>query len=449
MDEKMDNIVEEVAEVRQKIRRRTASLQTKIIGLIIGSAVLVLIGALIDIKLHGKGVQGAELMGLIRGMVITAVASSIVGVIMAKLMVGNMIKSLNRTMEILDAAAAGDLTKDVENADLERKDEMGILANGISDVLESLKKLIGYVGTTTDSVHDSVVSLNKMTADTSTSSESVAQTMTEMANGATQQAIETQAVSEAIHKIGDGIEQTSSAVKALLENAEQMKKTGAAGVDSVEELEAISEKVKTQIAIIYEQTNTTNESAQEIHKATELIASIANETNLLALNASIEAARAGESGRGFAVVAEQIKNLAEQSNQSAKTIEDIISHLLTQSEQAVKTMNTVDAIIGLQADKVEMTKNVFDSVNSGLMVTVNGIETISSNTNVLEQAKGQVVTSIETLSAIAEQNAASTEETAASTEELAATIESIMEEVERLDVASQELVKRMNAFQIY
>ena len=193
----------------------------------------------------------------------------------------------------------------------------------------------------------------------------------------------------------------------------------------------------------------TNRLILPIHKATELIASIANETNLLALNASIEAARAGESGRGFAVVAEQIKNLAEQSNQSAKTIEDIISHLLTQSEQAVKTMNTVDAIIGLQADKVEMTKNVFDNVNSGLLVTINGIETISNNTSVLEQAKGQVVSSVETLSAIAEQNAASTEETAASTEELAATIESIKSEVERLDVASQELVRKMNAFQIY
>ena len=112
-------------------------------------------------------------------------------------------------------------------------------------------------------------------------------------------------------------------------------------------------------------------------------------------------------------------------------------------------MNSVDAIIGLQADKVEMTKNVFDNVNSGLLVTVNGIETISNSTSVLEQAKGQVVSSVETLSAIAEQNAASTEETAASTEELAATIESIKSEVERLDVASQELVRKMNAFQIY
>lgn len=449
MDEKLDNMAEEAGEATKKVRKRAASLQTKIMGLVIGPAVLVLIGGIIDINLHVKGVEAKEVAGLVRGMIITAITSIIIGIIMAKLIVGNVIKSLQRIMEILDAAAVGDLTKEVGSADLDRRDEMGILANGLADVLKALKKLIAYVGITTDSVNDSVASLNKMAANTSSSSESVAQTMTEMANGATQQAIETQAVSEAVHKIGDGIEQTASVAQQLMDNAEQMKKTGAAGMDSVEELESISEKVKAQIAIIYEQTNTTNESAQEIHKATELIASIANETNLLALNASIEAARAGESGRGFAVVAEQIKNLAEQSNQSAKTIEDIISHLLTQSEQAVKTMNTVDAIIGLQADKVGMTKNVFDSVNQGLLVTINGIETISSSTNELEKAKEQVVTSIETLSAIAEENAASTEETAASTEELAATIESITEEAKRLDVASKELVDRMNAFQIY
>ena len=201
--------------------------------------------------------------------------------------------------------------------------------------------------------------------------------------------------------------------------------------------------------MIYEQTNTTNESAQEIHKATELIASIANETNLLALNASIEAARAGESGRGFAVVAEQIKNLAEQSNQSAKTIEGIINNLLEDTQQAVKTMNTVDAIIGLQADKVEMTKRVFDKVNGGLQVTVDGIDTISSNTRVLDNARGQVMASVESLSAIAEENAAATQETAASAEELAATIGEIKSATESLNKVADNLTTQTNMFQIY
>jgi methyl-accepting chemotaxis protein len=273
--------------------------------------------------------------------------------------------------------------------------------------------------------------------------------MSDMANGATAQASETQTVSEAVMQIGDGIEQTTGAIQNLLNNADTMKRAGQAGVESVEDLESISEKVKSQIAVIYQQTNTTNESAQEIHKATELISSIANETNLLALNASIEAARAGESGRGFAVVAEQIKNLAEQSNQSAKTIEGIIKNLLEESEQAVKTMNTVDAIIGLQADKVDTTRRVFAEVNDGLQVTISDVESIASNTQMLEQAKAQVMSSVESLSAIAEQNAAATQETAASAEELAATISEIKDATSKLYSVSDELTGELNMFQIY
>ncbi|MBQ7066811.1 MAG: hypothetical protein IJN92_08300 [Lachnospiraceae bacterium] len=433
----------------RKKTRRVSPLQLKMVGLTVGAVLLMAIGAFIVVNLHVEGMESSERVSIVRDMAIIAVIAVVIEIIVVNLIVSGMVKALNRSLDILQAAASGDLTKDVANSDLARKDEMGILANGVADVLKSLKELIARVSTTTDAVNDSVMSLNKMAANSTNSSESVAQTMTEMANGATQQAIETQAVSEAVHRIGDEIEQTAEAAQFLMQTAEGMKKTGAEGSESVQELENISAKVKEQIAIIYEQTNTTNESAQEIHKATELIASIANETNLLALNASIEAARAGESGRGFAVVAEQIKNLAEQSNQSAKTIEDIISHLLEQSEQAVKTMNTVDAIIGLQADKVEITKGVFDHVNEGLLATVTGIERISNSANELENAKGQVVSSIETLSAIAEQNAAATQETAASTEELAATMENIAEEAGRLDVASKELVSSMNAFQIY
>ena len=322
--------------------------------------------------------------------------------------------SVDRIIATLDRAGNGDLTAELGKIDLERKDEIGVLADHANMVIGQLKDVIGQFGNTSDVIEEATVRLDKMAEQTSTASEDVARSMGDMANGATAQASETQAVSDAIGRIGEGIEETSNAVAKLIVNADQMKAAGQEGVDSVGELKTISEKVKAQIAVIYDQTNTTNESAQEIHKATELISSIASETNLLALNASIEAARAGESGRGFAVVAEQIKNLAEQSNQSAKTIEGIINNLLADTEQAVKTMNTVDAIIGFQADKVEMTKRVFDKVNNGLIVTMEGVESIARSTKTLDEAKGRVIMSVESLSAIAEENAASTQETAAS-----------------------------------
>lgn len=357
--------------------------------------------------------------------------------------------SVDRIIATLDRAGSGDLTAELGKIDLERKDEIGVLADHANMVIGQLKDVIGQVGNTSDVIEESTARLDKMAEQTSTASEDVARSMGDMANGATAQASETQAVSDAIGRIGEGIEETSNAVAKLIVNADQMKAAGQEGVDSVGELKTISEKVKAQIAVIYEQTNTTNESAQEIHKATELIASIASETNLLALNASIEAARAGESGRGFAVVAEQIKNLAEQSNQSAKTIEGIINNLLADTEQAVKTMNTVDAIIGFQADKVEMTKRVFDKVNNGLIVTMEGVESIARSTKTLDEAKGRVIMSVESLSAIAEENAASTQETAASAEELTATIGEIKNATSRLNQVADNLTTQTNRFQIY
>ena len=378
-------------------------------------------------------------------MVVMMLASCV----LCRIIIMSMIKSLNRTISVLETAANGDLTREIPKSDLSRSDEMGVLASSVSDVLLALRNLIIKVGNTSDVVLESTATLDRMSADTSSVSDEVAKSMSEMANSATTQAMETQVVSDAVRRIGAGIDETGAAVQALMTNAQVMKKGSTAGVEIVAELESISQKVKTQIGIIYEQTNTTNESAQSIHKATELITSIANETNLLALNASIEAARAGESGRGFAVVAEQIKNLAEQSKQSTKSIEDIINNLLQESEQAVKTMNTVDAIISLQADKVETTKSVFESVNNELLATMDEIETIAKNTSMLDEAKEQVVSSIENLSTIAEANAAASEETAASAEQLAANIDRVRDTTLTLKDASNDLINEMNAFQVY
>ena len=438
------------AEVKQKAKKRFFTLKVKmlivaIVPVVVAMAAAMVVGAL---SLKGK-IADQEIQTLVKYFAMLTIILIVLVTISIRLTLWGFVNSLNRTIKVLDSAAEGNLTVTAQPKDTARKDETGTLARHTNAVIKSLAKVIAKVGSTSDVIVAASEKLDKMTDQTRNASDDVARSMSDMANGATAQATETQSVSEAVMQIGEGIEQTNAAVQNLMNNADTMKKAGQAGVESVQDLESISEKVKAQIAVIYQQTNTTNESAQEIHKATELIASIANETNLLALNASIEAARAGESGRGFAVVAEQIKNLAEQSNESAKTIEGIIKNLLEESEQAVKTMNTVDAIIGLQADKVETTKRVFDKVSGGLQVTIDGIESIASNTEKLAHARGQVMSSVESLSAIAEENAAATQETAASAEELAATISEIKDATGRLYKVSDELTGELNMFQIY
>ena len=420
------------AEVKQKAKKRFFTLKVKmlivaIVPVVVAMAAAMVVGAL---SLKGK-IADQEIQTLVKYFAMLTIILIVLVTISIRLTLWGFVNSLNRTIKVLDSAAEGNLTVTAQPKDTARKDETGTLARHTNAVIKSLAKVIAKVGSTSDVIVAASEKLDKMTDQTRNASDDVARSMSDMANGATAQATETQSVSEAVMQIGEGIEQTNEAVQNLMNNADTMKKAGQAGAESVQDLGSISEKVKAQIAVIYQQTNTTNESAQEIHKATELIASIANETNLLALNASIEAARAGESGRGFAVVAEQIKNLLEES------------------EQAVKTMNTVDAIIGLQADKVETTKRVFDKVSGGLQVTIDGIESIASNTEKLAHARGQVMSSVESLSAIAEENAAATQETAASAEELAATISEIKDATGRLYKVSDELTGELNMFQIY
>ncbi|MGN1171078.1 MAG: methyl-accepting chemotaxis protein, partial [Lachnospiraceae bacterium] len=147
---------------------------------------------------------------------------------------------------------------------------------------------------------------------------------------------------------------------------------------------------------------------------TTLITSIAEETNLLSLNASIEAARAGEQGRGFAVVAGQIQKLAEQSNESARAIEAIIDELITDSEKAVATMDDVRQIMTAQSDKVEATGRMFAEVMEGIGQSINGVTTIAEHTANMDEARIKVVDIVQNLTAIAQENAASTEETSAS-----------------------------------
>jgi len=143
--------------------------------------------------------------------------------------------------------------------------------------------------------------------------------------------------------------------------------------------------------IIYEQTNVTNESAQKIKEATALITNIAEETNLLSLNASIEAARAGEQGRGFAVVAAQIQKLAEQSNESAMQIERIILSLIEDSDKSVTTMNEVREMMEQQSQNVTNTDaqiaSLIEEVEQSLVV----IDEVSAKTNRINEARGSVV----------------------------------------------------------
>lgn len=232
------------------------------------------------------------------------------------------------------------------------------------------------------------------------------------------------------------------------ETADVMNESGQIAKKALEELGEINDRATESINVIYEQTNTTNDSALKIKDATSLIASIADETNLLSLNASIEAARAGEAGKGFAVVAAQIQKLAEQSNESAKRIEDIIRELLKDSETAVHTMEDVKKIMQEQNEKVKKTAEVFEQMHEGVNLSIHGMVSIEEQTQKIEDARNKIVDTVQSLSAIAEENAASTQETSASMMEIGSVINDISQNAENLKNIAEVLERNMQLFQM-
>ena len=227
-----------------------------------------------------------------------------------------------------------------------------------------------------------------------------------------------------------------------------MNKTGENAIGTLKELEEINVNSKDAMEVIYNQTNTTNESAMKIQEAINLITDIAEETNLLSLNASIEAARAGEQGRGFAVVAGQIQKLAEQSNESARKIEEIVSSLLSDSDKAVATMNEVRKIMGEQSEKVDKTSEMFRQLKAGVDQSVTSVNVIADSTKEIDKTRVSVVDSAQSLTSIAQENAASTEQTSAAVSELSEIVQEISRDAKNLEEIAQRLHSEFQFFKV-
>lgn len=276
----------------------------------------------------------------------------------------------------------------------------------------------------------------------------VDQAVQDMADGAMSQADETQKATENIVLMGSMIEENSMEMEELNKTAEGMYSSSEVAARTLDTMEEVNRKAQNAIDLIYEQTNTTNESAMKIKAATTLITSIAEETNLLSLNAAIEAARAGEQGRGFAVVAEQIQKLAEESNESAKQIGQIIALLMADSEKAVRTMGEVKQVMEDQNENVGMTKERFSEMHDGIDKTIEGIRIIAEKMEKIDNTRINVVDIVQNLTSLAQENAAGTEETSASVTEVGEHMSRISQNAAELRNIADGLQKEMEVFRL-
>ena len=394
-----------------------------------------------------------DLMSTVRRVTVTGTVSTVIMVIIASiiayLFVGKIVKPILEVTNVVGRLAHMDFSE-IEGQDrlMARADETGQMSRAVAQLRSQLVDIVIELRGQSEQLFAASDVLNTNASETANTVEQVEKAVSEISDGAASQADETQKATENVILMGSMVEETTQEVAELTDNANAMRASSQTAFDTLQNLAKINDRAREAIDVIYEQTNTTNESAMKIREATSLITSIAEETNLLSLNASIEAARAGEQGRGFAVVAGQIQKLAEQSNESARRIEDIIDMLIEDSQKSVATMEEVKKIMESQNESVERTNESFVQVRDGITESLSGVSRIADKTKKLDEARVNVVDVVQNLTAIAEENAASTEETSASVTEVSSIVYNISENANKLRDVADRLEKNMNIFKI-
>lgn len=321
-----------------------------------------------------------------------------------------------------------------------RKDEVGMIAEATRILVDATYNVVVELQQKSSELQKTAGEMNENSAFTSNAVKDVETAIHEIAIGAGNQAAETENASESVVHIGNRIAETKDKSSMLYGVAEKINSSGEEAIKTLQTLADINEQAKLAVEQINKQTLTTNESVLKIRDAAQLITSIAEETNLLSLNASIEAARAGEQGSGFAVVAGQIKKLAEQSNDSAQYIDSVIDVLLQESSEAVEIMNNVKDIMKQQSERLSDTENCFREVSKNVDITQHEIVDMTRNISVMDDERIGVVDAVQNLTAIAEENAASSQESLASTE-------MVNDMIKKVADAAQELAELADAIE--
>ncbi len=363
----------------------------------------------------GKDIATVQALykGIVTRDLAILIAVSVAVCVLVGIMILAIVKAISRSVGSLDKVATGDLSDSISGKLLGRKDEIGNIARSIHKLLDNLRNIVHNINNGTKSLNLFSGQFKNRFDVVNESIGNINTAVEELANGATAQAGETQNVTEQMVIMGNAVTEAAENVERLIQNAGEMRTQNAEVNESLRELIKYNESTTSSMHNVQEQTNVTNEAALQIRTAMDIISDIAAQTNLLSLNASIEAARAGEHGKGFAVVAEEVRKLADQSQEAVEEIAKTIENLINNSNISVEVMNEVIIAMDEQNQKLGQTRAVFGKLDNNINDVVGAVNMIRDETSAIEHAKDNVMSSLESLAAISEENAASTEETAA------------------------------------
>ncbi len=368
------------------------------------------------------------------------------GAIFVSISVSNqLLDSVNKITNAMKMAENGDLSTRVEVAG---HDEFEHLTISFNEMLSRISQLIIDTQSVVNKTMEQSMTLEDNSILSVKNTENVAAAMGDISKGSMDQINE---IENASLTMGELAEDIGKVVAKAADVEIITDKTKNLSFRSKEAIENLVSKVKISAEItktVIKDIEDLNVSAIEIGNITEIIADIAEKTNLLALNAAIEAARAGEAGRGFAVVAKEVNKLAVQSQTAAQSIEDLLQIIKTKTGSSTKNIDKAHIIVDDQTDAVQMAESAFEEIIKAMDEVIVRMTEMSVLVQKVDSFKDQTMQSIINIGAVSEETAAATEEVTAASEEQAAIATQIQNSIVELRNTAENLVELIDKFKV-
>jgi len=376
---------------------------------------------------------------------IVVILAIIAAVITAVAITQGIDSVIKRIILRLKEASNGDLTVIFDS---KRKDEFHILIEEIQGTFSNMKDLIRHVNGLSTEVSESSENVTKTSELFLKSSKDISAAMYEIEQGVSQQAKDAEECLMQMDNLSQKISLVSDNTKEIGQIADNTKQSIKEGTIVTEDLNHQTQSTIEITTDIINNIERLDAKSLSIRKIVNVINDIANQTNLLSLNASIEAARAGEYGRGFAVVASEIRNLAEQSQGSVNDIKKIIESILGDTRSAVDTAKKAGDVLKLQGNAVKNTTDSYKNINDSVEKLMVYLNYITQNVGNIEEARVSTLGAIENISAVLEEIAASTNTVNQTSNEQLSSVETLNKAAGVLNQNAEILVKEVNKFKV-
>ncbi len=392
----------------------------------------------------------AQVMGTVKAAtMVSFIVGMIALVILAVFIEFLLVKPLKKTVAEIHRIARYDLTEG-DMAEIRamytRKDEIGSISRNIILMYDNLRDIVKQIDQTVGALSNNAGALAEHTTQIKHSSDEINTTMNDLSNAAMSQAGEATTSANEVAKLDELIIQNICDTENLKSNAKEMERVKNNGLTAIKDLMEKTAKSRESIGVVRDAMRQNNEQAQKIEATSQKINDIADQTNLLSLNAAIEAARAGDAGRGFAVVAEEIRGLAEETNSLTNEIGIIIQELLDKTADATRNMETMEQIFQEQENSVGDTKENFVQIEQCLESVQSSVDTLYESSTNMTGSKQIIVEMIDGMSATSEENAAGSEEVLAAVETQNSVITNIADMTQGLSALAAELAEQAHKF---